>query len=220
MERNWGLTDPAVAAAAAGDVVARDQVVEAARGPARLHVLLELAPGRIDPNFADDILQEVLLALTVGLPRLQHQTAGGLKAFLAGIVKHKVQKALAAKPRAAAGLPLAALCGPAVADATQTTIGAWLAADTTGPATKAERGERLAQILAAMGQLSDGHREALRLAFFENLETGEIAERLDCSRNAAAMLLLRSVRALRAQLPPSTAASSIWDGEKQDGGAT
>ncbi|WP_329091865.1 MULTISPECIES: RNA polymerase sigma factor [unclassified Streptosporangium] len=46
----------------------------------------------------------------------------------------------------------------------------------------------------AMGMLSDGDRELLALALWEELDPGEIATVLDCSRNAARIRLHRARR--------------------------
>lgn len=55
-----------------------------------------------------------------------------------------------------------------------------------------------------LGNLKPEHREAITLAFFDQMTTREIAERMGMSRPAASMLLLRAVTALRHRMIVAT----------------
>ncbi len=67
----------------------------------------------------------------------------------------------------------------------------------------ADEGE-FAQLAAAFRSLSDGDREVLALEAWEQLDAGEIAAVLGCSRNAARIRLHRARRRLRAAIASPT----------------
>jgi RNA polymerase sigma-70 factor (ECF subfamily) len=58
-------------------------------------------------------------------------------------------------------------------------------------------------ILAALGRLSEGDREVLRLAAWEGLDARRAAVALGCTRGAYALRLHRTRRRLAKELPPS-----------------
>lgn len=64
----------------------------------------------------------------------------------------------------------------------------------------AMRGERRRQLEAAITQLPDGQREAVRLRYLRELKIADIASELDRSEEAVAGLLKRGVRALKQTL--------------------
>ena len=93
------LTDEVVRAAAGGSQLDLARVSEAMLPQTRLMVWARLAPTANQLPAVDDITQDVMLALTEGISRLDHRTVGGLKAFVSGIVAHKVAEAVARLPR-------------------------------------------------------------------------------------------------------------------------
>jgi RNA polymerase sigma factor (sigma-70 family) len=68
--------------------------------------------------------------------------------------------------------------------------------------------EAFAELAAAFRSLPDGDREVLALEAWEQLDAGEIAAVLGCSRNAARIRLHRARRRLRAAMPPARGGSS------------
>jgi RNA polymerase sigma factor (sigma-70 family) len=58
-------------------------------------------------------------------------------------------------------------------------------------------------IIAALGRLSDRHREVLRLAAWEGMDTGRAAAALSCSRGAYTLRLHRARRRLAKELAAS-----------------
>ena len=55
-----------------------------------------------------------------------------------------------------------------------------------------------------LGGLKSEYREAITLAFFDQMTTHDIGERMELSRPAASMLLLRAVNALRRSMRGAT----------------
>ncbi len=55
-----------------------------------------------------------------------------------------------------------------------------------------------------LGGLKAEYREAITLAFFDQMTTRDIAQRMELSRPAASMLLLRAVKALRRSMSGAT----------------
>ena len=55
-----------------------------------------------------------------------------------------------------------------------------------------------------LGGLKSAYREAITLAFFDQMTTRDIAERMELSRPAASMLLLRAGNALRRSMRGAT----------------
>jgi len=74
---------------------------------------------------------------------------------------------------------------------------AWIAADQPSPSKKAQHNERLLVICAALEQLTDSQREAVRLHYLEDCTLAEIAERMNRSPAAVAGLLKRGLKRLR-----------------------
>ncbi len=74
----------------------------------------------------------------------------------------------------------------------------------TSPSARAERNERLAQVMAAMALLSDADREAIALLKLEERSTAELAELWGVSPGAVRVRCFRALRALRRLLGVST----------------
>ena len=62
---------------------------------------------------------------------------------------------------------------------------------------KVMRGERRRELEAAIDQLPDGQREAVRLRYLHELKVADIAQQMDRSEEAVAGLLKRGVKALK-----------------------
>jgi RNA polymerase sigma factor (sigma-70 family) len=61
--------------------------------------------------------------------------------------------------------------------------------------------EQQAQLLAALGQLSNRHREALYLKFFDGLAYDRIAEIMDLNQQSVRNLIHQAIKRLRQVLP-------------------
>jgi RNA polymerase sigma factor (sigma-70 family) len=72
------------------------------------------------------------------------------------------------------------------------------------PRTVVERAEQLNRLMIELGQLKPAYRDVITLAFFDQLPMDDIARRMDISRAAASMLLLRAVRTLRRNMTGSS----------------
>ena len=54
--------------------------------------------------------------------------------------------------------------------------------------------------MSELAHLREEYRGAITMAFFDQLSTAQIAEQMGTTRQAASMLLLRAVKALRKRL--------------------
>ncbi len=200
------LTDDQVAAAVSGRQEDTSRVLELVSPQVHLMVTARLSPTPAQFNDVEEISQLAMVALTKNLPTLRNRTVHGLKAFLSGIVSRKVADHLK-------GRGDGDLTGPrpgslnSSASRLRRAGPLWqlLSASGHSPASEAERGELVERIMVELGRLKTEHRQAITLAFFDQMPTREIAERLGLSRPAASMLLLRAVNALRRNVTGSGA---------------
>lgn len=88
------------------------------------------------------------------------------------------------------------------------------------PSTPAEATSTLAELAAAFKQLSEADREILALESWEDLDAGQIAAVLGCSRNAARIRLHRARRRLVQQLQRQQVSASTTDMHIRPGEAT
>jgi RNA polymerase sigma factor (sigma-70 family) len=75
---------------------------------------------------------------------------------------------------------------------------------------RADANDELASVAAAFAQLREEDRELLALAAWEELDPGEIATVLGCSRNAARIRLHRARRRLARRLQETNAGEARW----------
>jgi RNA polymerase sigma-70 factor (ECF subfamily) len=135
----------------------------------------------------DDILQETLLRAFRDIGQFRYRTPGSFLSWLAAIADHVMIDAARyqgrERRRAAEVVPLADGAEPA---------------DTRTPSRLLAQKESVAALLARLDALPEDYRQAILLAKIEGLSTGELAERLGKSREAAALLLHRAVKRFRA----------------------
>jgi RNA polymerase sigma-70 factor (ECF subfamily) len=74
---------------------------------------------------------------------------------------------------------------------------AWLAADDTSPSLRAERGELLLRLSAALARLPEGQRTAVELHYLQGLALADVADQMGRSQSAVASLIFRAVKAVR-----------------------
>jgi RNA polymerase sigma factor (sigma-70 family) len=194
------LMDDEVRAATEGSQRDFARIAEAILPQIRLMVLARLVPTARQIAAVDDAVQEVMLALTEGISRLERRTVGGLKAFASGIVANKVADRLRR--------PEAGECSPRVQslDSTVATLSdaghlwQFLSISGTSPSSAAGRDELVAKLFSELGTLKPEYREVIMLALVDELPTRAIAEKMGMSRNAVAMLLKRASKALRQRI--------------------
>jgi RNA polymerase sigma-70 factor (ECF subfamily) len=120
-----------------------------------------------------------------------------LRRLLANNLADEARKALAQKRDAGRDRSLE--------DAIQTSsvrMGAFLVADQSSPSERAERGEELARMAAALDGLPEAQRQAVELHYLHGWSLDEVARHLGRSKPAVAGLLHRSLETLRTRLTP------------------
>jgi RNA polymerase sigma-70 factor (ECF subfamily) len=80
---------------------------------------------------------------------------------------------------------------------------ALLVASMTTPSAAFSRNQREFRVAAAMEQLSEDSRQALRMRYLESLPTKEIAQRMQKTDGAVRVLLTRSLQRLQKILEES-----------------
>ena len=180
------VPDELVTAAMSGDRDAVARLLEVIRPLVARYCRGRLGP--VDRSFlsADDVAQEVCLAVLTALPNYRVQGKPFL-AFVYGIAAHKVIDAHRSVSRARAD-PVAD-----VPDAVET--GA-------GPEQRALRGELSAQLRDLLDTLPEKQREILVLRIVVGLSAEETAEIVGASPGAVRVAQHRALSRLRKNLPP------------------
>ena len=80
---------------------------------------------------------------------------------------------------------------------------ACLIADQTSPSQRAERGEDLLRLAAALARLPDDQREVVELHYLKGLSVAEVAVEMERTRQAVVGLLFRGMKKLRGLLRES-----------------
>lgn len=190
------LDDDLVRLAIQGDPPALARLAACLLPQVRLMVAARLGHDAQRSADVDDIAQVSLSALLAAISRLQMPTVGGLRAYLSALVANKVADFLRSPARRPERQPLSL-------DSTVANLSSggalWqlLSASGTSPLSAAARAEHVTRVMAELARLRPEHRDVITLAFFDQLKTAEIAERLSISRPAATMLLTRAIAALR-----------------------
>lgn len=195
------LSDDVVRAAAAGSRVDLARVSEVLQPQVRLMVIGRLAPTPAQFDAVDETTQEVVLALTTGITRLEHRTVDGLRAFLSGIVTRQVAQLLKRRQKGnGGGRPVRSLDSTVCDASGALPRGHLLSASGMSPGSVAARDEEIERLMSELGRLTPRYRDVLILAFFDQLSPCQIAAELGISPKAAAMLLKRALRALRQKI--------------------
>lgn len=167
-----------------------------------------LNPTPAQAHAAEDLVQDVLLQLGEGLNALRARTAGGVRAFASTIASRRVADLLRGR-----GQPVGAVGQDGVRSLHSTVVAgmsaasplwAMLSAGGASPGSLADQADLAQRVMNELVMLKSEHREAITLAFFDQLETRDIAERMNMSRPAASMLLIRALKALRRRLTGSS----------------
>lgn len=139
----------------------------------------------------DDILQEVFLAAAQGLGRFTYKSPGSFLSWLSRIADHTIADAARhesrQKRRPEELLPFKSESNPNGPEPV----------DLRTPSQVFAQQENLQILLQKLDALPVEYREAILLAKFEGLTTGEISERLGKSRENVALLLHRALKRFR-----------------------
>ncbi len=195
------LTDDIVVAAVRGARDAVDLVATAMSDRIRLMVYARLNPTAAQLDLVEDLTQQAMEALLRGLPELKAATVGVLRAFASTIVARRVADVLRNPAGAGRGKSAPASLDSTVAHlSTHGPMWQFLSASATSPLSAADRADQFQRTMSELSRLREEYRTVITLAFFDQLTTAQIAEQTGVSRQAAAMTLLRAVRALRERL--------------------
>ncbi len=209
------ITDDIVRAAAGGSSADRERVMEALGLQVRAMVMVRLAPNAAQMTSVDDLSQQALMAVDEGLGRLEAPTVDGLRAFTSGVVQHKVIDFIRSinpgDTPPAKSLDSSffekSLAGP---------LRELIPATGLTPRSAAARAESVREAIVALGALKTEHRDVIALAFFDQLPMEVIANRLEISRPAASMLLMRALKILRRRLTGSSRLQNGGGPSEQD----
>jgi RNA polymerase sigma factor (sigma-70 family) len=207
------LTDDVVCVAAAGSRFELARLLEALEPQIRLMVAARLSPTPAQLDAVDEITQDVVLALTTGITRLESRTVDGVRAFVSGIATRQVALRLR-EWKKRDGRLMRSLDSAVSSPSGARPRGQLLPASGTSPTGAVARNEETERLMLELGRLKPRYREAIILAFFDQLPPSEIGDRFGISPQAASMLLIRATRALRRNI---TGSSRV---EQRDASAT
>jgi RNA polymerase sigma-70 factor (ECF subfamily) len=176
--------DAAVAAAAQGDRTALAQVLEVVRPLVVRYCRARVGPAERGQLSADDVAQEVCLAVMTALPRYQDQ-GRPFMAFVYGIAAHKVADAHRNASRNRAD-PMADV--PDVVSAEQ------------GPEQRALESEAARQMEELLATLPAKHREILILRLVVGLSAEETAAAVGSTAGAIRVAQHRAIAKLKTRV--------------------
>jgi RNA polymerase sigma-70 factor (ECF subfamily) len=150
--------------------------------------------GRAD---ASDIAQQTLAEASESFAMFRGATLPELFAWLAAILRHNVDDAVRQHVMAERRSVRMERC---LDDVSGNGCDAVSAADQTSPSMAAARGEMQDRLQMALDRLPERQRDAVRMRHLESRPLADIAEKLDCSLQAAAAVIARGLRGLREEL--------------------
>jgi RNA polymerase sigma-70 factor (ECF subfamily) len=150
--------------------------------------------GRAD---ASDIVQQTLSEANQSIAAFQGASLPELFAWLAAILRHNVDDAVRQHVIAERRSVRMERC---LDNASGPGFDAVSAADQTSPSMAAARGEMQDRLQMALERLPARQRDAVRMRHLEGRPLADIAEKLDCTLQAAAAVIARGLRALREEL--------------------
>ena len=207
MSASRELTDDMVRLAAEGAEAERARVCELMQPRVSLMVAARLRPTRAQLDAADDIAQDVMLALAKNISNLEDRTVRGLYRFVSGIVGNKVSDWI--KQVGDNREPVRSLDSCAKGSSSRAALWELIPGDGTSPSSFAVRNERIAEIMSELEEMDARYRQIITLAMIDGLRTREIGPVMGITRPNAAVLLRRALRALR---------KTIGDGSTTDRG--
>lgn len=195
------LDDRLVAAAKAGSKADLERLLQALAPRVRAMVVTRLSASPGCASSTEELTQNALIALADGIGRLEIPTVGGLNAYLSSIVTNKVRDAFrGAAAHGAHGWT--SLDSQVLAESSMGPLWKTIAGEDPTPSGEAAAEELQLRLLDQLGRMNPRHREVIILSIVDQLDTEAIAERMDLTRRAASMLLLRAIESLKARLSP------------------
>jgi RNA polymerase sigma-70 factor (ECF subfamily) len=163
-----------------------------------------LARCQIEPRLrskvdASDIVQETLLKAHEKREQFRGQSDAELAGWLRQILANQLKQALRkfGNQRRDAGRERSLEAG---VDASSVRLEAWLAADLSGPLTKVQRNEQLANLARALSKLPADQRTALEMRHLQGQSVTAISQSMQRTEQAVAGLLRRGLQGLRQSL--------------------
>ncbi len=144
----------------------------------------------------DDILQEVYLDVMWQIGRFQNRGPGSFLNWVYGILDHKLIDARRAAHYQLRDVDREVPIGGAGTGSYWNLLDD-LYAESGTPSRVVRREEALSALIACLADLSETHRQVIRLRFLEGLSVDETAARLDKSEAAIVALTKRALDALR-----------------------
>ncbi len=195
------LNDEMIVEAVRGSSTAMDRVVAAMSDQVRLMVYARLNPTDAQRQYVEELTQQSMEALLRGLSTLEIRTLAGLRAFTSTIVARRVADHIRNPAGIGRGKKAPRSLDSTVAAASAAgPLWQFLSAAATSPLSAAAREDQLQRTMFELAHLRQEYRAAITMAFFDQLSTAQIAERMGTTRQAASMVLLRAVRALRKRM--------------------
>lgn len=199
-----GLADDIVERAAGGAESERARVASALEPQVRVMVIARLSPHPGQFDAVEEIAQQAMMAVVESLPKLKERTVTGLRSLVSVIVSRRVADFLRGRKRARLGGSPVASLETTVADMSRIgPLWQFLSAGGPTPLSAVGNADQISMVLTELGRLKPEYCEIITLAFFDQLTTREIGERLGVSRRAASMMLLRAINALRTRVTDS-----------------
>lgn len=190
-----GPTDELVSRAIGGDRAARDEIASLLMPRVRAMVVVRLTPRGSQFDIVDDLAQKSLVGVLEGIPKLRAPTTAALFAFASIVVSRRVIDHL--RESNGAGDPVRSIDRNVTEGSSLRFLRDLLTASGLTPHRAAAQAETIERMLVELGRLKSEHREIIAMAFFDQLAMSDIAERMEISRPAASMLLIRALKSLR-----------------------
>jgi RNA polymerase sigma-70 factor (ECF subfamily) len=194
-------TDLLVEKAAAGDELAREQLLEQYRQRLKRMVAIRLDrrfAARLDPS---DVVQEALTEAAHRLDDYLRDRPMPYYPWLRRLVCDRLDKA---RRRHTAGRRNVRREEPRLPEESALELANRLAASNSGPSRATLRHERQQQVRAALDRLPPADREVLALRFLERLTTAEAARVLEITPGAVRVRVMRALERLRERFGDSS----------------
>jgi len=199
------LLDDDVRRAAEGEPADRERIAAVLEAQVQVMVAARLSPHPGQFDAVEEIAQQAMMAVVERLPTLANRTVGGLRSLVSVIVARRVVDFLRGQKRAKlAGQRVASLDSTVADRSNAGPLWQFLSAGGPSPLSAVRDADQMSVVLSQLGQLKDEYREIITMAFFDQLTTRDIADRIGTTRRAASMLLLRAIRELRQRVVVAT----------------
>jgi RNA polymerase sigma-70 factor (ECF subfamily) len=206
MSQDESSPDSLVLQAIAGDRdVIKQLLVEHADELTR-YVTDKLGPSLQSLISPDDVVQETFIQAMASIGNCQAKDRRGFAAWLKGVSAHRMQDMVKSLKRKKRGGDMQRVEGAATATRSRVDFVELVSAQISTPSRNFARAEALQVLQAAIADLPEDQRTAVRMHYFEAKDVAEIAQVLDRSPAAIRGLLHRAMTALRGDLEQS----AIW----------